>query len=122
MFEVGDKVNYIWISIRLVGGTLVSLICIRQTDLKSLIAYSSITHMGIVIGGLITLLYWGYCGSYTLMIAHGLCSSGLFCQANANDGLKENKFATVEFPTKNRKQFFIGRIDKLEADTCDMTV
>jgi NADH:ubiquinone oxidoreductase subunit 4 (chain M) len=37
---------------------------------------------GIVIGGLITLIYWGYCGSFTLMIAHGLCSSGLFCLAN----------------------------------------
>jgi NADH-ubiquinone oxidoreductase chain 4 len=26
--------------------------------------------------------YWGFCGSFTLMIAHGLCSSGLFCLAN----------------------------------------
>nr|UBN08884.1 NADH dehydrogenase subunit 4 [Panesthia obtusa] len=82
MLEIGVKMNYIWISISLVGGTLVSLICMRQTDLKSLIAYSSVAHMGIVIGGLMTLLYWGYCGSYTLMIAHGLCSSGLFCLAN----------------------------------------
>nr|AVN67314.1 NADH dehydrogenase subunit 4 [Blaberus discoidalis] len=78
----GLKMNYIWLSISLVGGTLVSLICLRQTDLKSLIAYSSVAHMGIVIGGLMTMLYWGYCGSYTLMIAHGLCSSGLFCLAN----------------------------------------
>nr|AVN68263.1 NADH dehydrogenase subunit 4 [Panesthia sp. Salganea] len=82
LLEIGVKMNYIWISISLVGGTLVSLICMRQTDLKSLIAYSSVAHMGIVIGGLMTLLYWGYCGSYTLMIAHGLCSSGLFCLAN----------------------------------------
>nr|YP_010946487.1 NADH dehydrogenase subunit 4 [Cyrtonotula maculosa]WGO57205.1 NADH dehydrogenase subunit 4 [Cyrtonotula maculosa] len=79
---LGMKFNYLWISISLVGGTLVSLICMRQTDLKSLIAYSSVAHMGIVIGGLMTLMYWGYCGSYTLMIAHGLCSSGLFCLAN----------------------------------------
>nr|WGO58102.1 NADH dehydrogenase subunit 4 [Rhabdoblatta saussurei] len=79
---LGMKFNYIWISISLVGGTLVSLICMRQTDLKSLIAYSSVAHMGIVIGGLMTLMYWGFCGSYTLMIAHGLCSSGLFCLAN----------------------------------------
>nr|AVN67303.1 NADH dehydrogenase subunit 4 [Blaberus sp. B007] len=78
----GISMNYIWLSISLVGGTLVSLICLRQTDLKSLIAYSSVAHMGIVIGGLMTMLYWGYCGSYTLMIAHGLCSSGLFCLAN----------------------------------------
>jgi NADH-ubiquinone oxidoreductase chain 4 len=60
----------------------VSLICIRQTDLKSLIAYSSVAHISIVIGGIITMSYWGLCGSFTLIIAHGLCSSGLFCLAN----------------------------------------
>nr|UOU85339.1 NADH dehydrogenase subunit 4 [Pollenia vagabunda] len=79
---VGLKFNYIWISISLVGGVLVSLICLRQTDLKALIAYSSVAHMGIVLAGLMTMTYMGICGSYTLMIAHGLCSSGLFCLAN----------------------------------------
>nr|YP_009144437.1 NADH dehydrogenase subunit 4 [Zeugodacus scutellatus]AKJ52225.1 NADH dehydrogenase subunit 4 [Zeugodacus scutellatus]AMB36291.1 NADH dehydrogenase subunit 4 [Zeugodacus scutellatus]ATG87350.1 NADH dehydrogenase subunit 4 [Zeugodacus scutellatus]WCB98458.1 NADH dehydrogenase subunit 4 [Zeugodacus scutellatus] len=78
----GIKYNYIWVSISLVGGVLISLVCLRQTDLKALIAYSSVAHMGIVLGGLMTLTYWGLCGSYTLMIAHGLCSSGLFCLAN----------------------------------------
>nr|QNE85370.1 NADH dehydrogenase subunit 4 [Paracoenia fumosa] len=79
---MGMKYNFIWISISLVGGFLVSLICLRQTDLKSLIAYSSVAHMGIVLAGLMTMTYWGLCGSYALMIAHGLCSSGLFCLAN----------------------------------------
>lgn len=78
----GIKYNYVWVRIRLVGGVLISLVCLRQTDLKALIAYSSVAHIGIVLGGLITLTYWGLCGSYTLMIAHGLCSSGLFCLAN----------------------------------------
>nr|YP_010693017.1 NADH dehydrogenase subunit 4 [Rhagoletis batava]WCB98146.1 NADH dehydrogenase subunit 4 [Rhagoletis batava]WCB98159.1 NADH dehydrogenase subunit 4 [Rhagoletis batava] len=78
----GIKHNYVWISISLIGGVLISLVCLRQTDLKALIAYSSVAHMGIVLGGLMTLTYWGLCGSYTLMIAHGLCSSGLFCLAN----------------------------------------
>nr|YP_010946500.1 NADH dehydrogenase subunit 4 [Diploptera punctata]WGO57218.1 NADH dehydrogenase subunit 4 [Diploptera punctata] len=82
LIKIGCKMNFVWVSISVVGGTLVSLVCMRQTDLKSLIAYSSVAHMGIVIGGLMTLTYWGYCGSYTLMIAHGLCSSGLFCLAN----------------------------------------
>nr|AAX76858.1 NADH dehydrogenase subunit 4 [Drosophila eugracilis] len=76
------KYSFIWISISLVGGVLVSLVCLRQTDLKALIAYSSVAHMGIVLAGLLTMTYWGLCGSYTLMIAHGLCSSGLFCLAN----------------------------------------
>nr|YP_010132037.1 NADH dehydrogenase subunit 4 [Periscepsia handlirschi]QQD89771.1 NADH dehydrogenase subunit 4 [Periscepsia handlirschi] len=79
---IGLKLNFIWISISLVGGILVSLICLRQTDLKSLIAYSSVAHMGIVLSGTMTLTYMGFCGSYALMIAHGLCSSGLFCLVN----------------------------------------
>nr|ASM82639.1 NADH dehydrogenase subunit 4 [Bittacus planus] len=82
LMSVGVKFNYFWIGISLVGGVLVSFICLRQTDLKSLIAYSSVAHMGIVLGGLMTLTYWGFCGAYVLMIAHGLCSSGLFCLAN----------------------------------------
>nr|AMH85378.1 NADH dehydrogenase subunit 4 [Winthemia rufopicta] len=79
---IGLKFNLIWITISLVGGVLVSLICLCQTDLKSLIAYSSVAHMGIVLSGLMTLTYTGICSSYTLMIGHGLCSSGLFCLAN----------------------------------------
>nr|AVN68113.1 NADH dehydrogenase subunit 4 [Carbrunneria paramaxi] len=82
LMSVGAKFNYFWISVSLVGGVIVSLVCMRQTDLKALIAYSSVAHMGIVIGGLMTMFYWGFCGSYVLMIAHGLCSSGLFCLAN----------------------------------------
>jgi NADH:ubiquinone oxidoreductase subunit 4 (subunit M) len=53
----------------LVGGLLVSLFCMRQTDLKSLIAYSSVAHIGIVIGGIMTMGYWGVCGYFALMIA-----------------------------------------------------
>ena len=40
LINVGAKLNFIWFSIRVVGGALVRLIYIRQTDLKSLIAYS----------------------------------------------------------------------------------
>nr|AMP43802.1 NADH dehydrogenase subunit 4 [Satanas sp. KW-2016] len=79
---LGVSFNFIWVGISLVGGVLVSLVCLRQVDLKSLIAYSSVAHMGIVLGGLMTLSYWGMSGAYTLMIGHGLCSSGLFCLAN----------------------------------------
>nr|QXT45664.1 NADH dehydrogenase subunit 4 [Cinygmina furcata] len=80
--SLGLKFNFIWIGISLVGGCLVSFICLRQTDLKALVAYSSVAHMGLVLGGLLTLNYWGVCGAFTLMIAHGLCSSGLFCLTN----------------------------------------
>nr|YP_009171482.1 NADH dehydrogenase subunit 4 [Stenopelmatus fuscus]AJW76312.1 NADH dehydrogenase subunit 4 [Stenopelmatus fuscus] len=79
---VGLSYNFVSVGISLVGGVLVSLVCLRQTDLKALIAYSSVAHMGIVLGGLMTLSNWGFGGSFALMIAHGLCSSGLFCLAN----------------------------------------
>ena len=74
--------NYFFISVSLVGGVIISLICLRQMDIKALIAYSSVAHMGIVLSGLLTLTYWGLRGAYILIIAHGLCSSGLFCLAN----------------------------------------
>nr|YP_010490430.1 NADH dehydrogenase subunit 4 [Poecilasma litum]UWM12916.1 NADH dehydrogenase subunit 4 [Poecilasma litum] len=62
----------------LLGGLAVSLICMRQVDLKSLIAYSSVSHMGLVMAGLGSWGMWGYVGSLYMCIAHGLCSSGLF--------------------------------------------
>nr|UHJ18730.1 NADH dehydrogenase subunit 4 [Pericoma sp. ZHK-2021] len=79
---MGLKFNIFWISISLFGGTLISLLCLYQSDLKSLIAYSSVAHMSIVISGLMTMSFWGMSGAYLLMISHGLCSSGLFCLAN----------------------------------------
>lgn len=79
---IGIRFSILFVRISLVGGLLVRLICLRQTDLKLLIAYSSVAHIGIVLGGIITFNYWGFCGSYIIIIAHGLCSSGLFCLAN----------------------------------------
>lgn len=66
----------------MVGGVLVRLICLRQTDIKALIAYSSVAHIGLVLGGISTLSVWGLSGAVVVMIGHGLCSSGLFCLAN----------------------------------------
>nr|UUF67575.1 NADH dehydrogenase subunit 4 [Tenodera aridifolia brevicollis] len=82
LMSIGMMINVFWLSISLVGGFLVSLMCLRQVDMKSLIAYSSVAHMGLVIGGLMTLNVWGFYMTFVLMIAHGLCSSGLFCLAN----------------------------------------
>nr|YP_009564662.1 NADH dehydrogenase subunit 4 [Macrohaltica subplicata]QAY82011.1 NADH dehydrogenase subunit 4 [Macrohaltica subplicata] len=74
--------NTWFISLSLVGGSMVSLICIRQSDMKSLIAYSSVSHMSLVLSGLLTLNYLGIWGALLMMLAHGLCSSGLFCLVN----------------------------------------
>nr|YP_025943.1 NADH dehydrogenase subunit 4 [Ophiura luetkenii]AAO65635.1 NADH dehydrogenase subunit 4 [Ophiura luetkenii] len=64
------------------GGILTSLICITQTDLKSLIAYSSVSHMSFMIAGVSTGTEWGIKASIVIMIAHGIVSSALFALAN----------------------------------------
>nr|AJM70184.1 NADH dehydrogenase subunit 4 [Alpheus lobidens] len=79
---VGLSFSWVWVSLGVVGGVLVSLICLRQTDIKALIAYSSVAHMGLVLAGVGTLSAWGYSGAVVVMVGHGLCSSGLFCLAN----------------------------------------
>ena len=71
LFKFGFRFGVVWISLSLVGGLFVSLFCMRQTDLKSLIAYSSVAHINMVIGGVMTLRYWGVCRSFALMVAYG---------------------------------------------------
>nr|YP_010596157.1 NADH dehydrogenase subunit 4 [Catamiarus brevipennis]WAJ48489.1 NADH dehydrogenase subunit 4 [Catamiarus brevipennis] len=82
IYSYSVNYNYIWIGLSLYGSVLVGILCLFQVDIKSLIAYSSVAHMGLVICGIMSLNYWGLCGSLVLMIGHGLCSSGLFCLAN----------------------------------------
>nr|YP_009926442.1 NADH dehydrogenase subunit 4 [Lysmata amboinensis]QNH68785.1 NADH dehydrogenase subunit 4 [Lysmata amboinensis] len=80
--HVSGVFTWFWVSLGLVGGVVVSLMCLRQTDMKSLIAYSSVAHMGMVLCGLMLFNCWGFGGAVVVMIGHGLCSSGLFCLAN----------------------------------------
>nr|YP_011004271.1 NADH dehydrogenase subunit 4 [Frontopsylla diqingensis]WPS93646.1 NADH dehydrogenase subunit 4 [Frontopsylla diqingensis] len=76
------NLNSLMMSMSVLGATLVGFICLNQSDLKVMIAYSSVVHMGLTLGGIFTLSSWGLEGAYILMIAHGLCSSGMFCLAN----------------------------------------
>nr|YP_009117108.1 NADH dehydrogenase subunit 4 [Himantura microphthalma]AHG99773.1 NADH dehydrogenase subunit 4 [Himantura microphthalma] len=66
------------------GIIMTSSTCLRQTDLKSMIAYSSVSHMGLVAAAILIQTPWSFAGAITLMIAHGLISSTLFCLANTN--------------------------------------
>nr|UXB59195.1 NADH dehydrogenase subunit 4 [Cottus confusus] len=78
------ELSYPFIVFALWGVIMTGSICLRQTDLKSLIAYSSVSHMGLVVGGILIQTPWGFSGALILMIAHGLASSALFCLANTN--------------------------------------
>nr|ACR55969.1 NADH dehydrogenase subunit 4 [Lichanura trivirgata] len=64
------------------GAVLANLTCLQQTDLKSLIAYSSISHMGLVMAAITIQTPWALAGAMALMIAHGFTSSTMFCLAN----------------------------------------
>jgi len=55
-----------------------SLLAWRQSDLKAMIAYSSISHMGLVLLGIATLNKTGLLGAVLQMTAHGLVAGGLF--------------------------------------------
>nr|YP_004123553.1 NADH dehydrogenase subunit 4 [Cynoglossus abbreviatus]ACT80252.1 NADH dehydrogenase subunit 4 [Cynoglossus abbreviatus]AFB71295.1 NADH dehydrogenase subunit 4 [Cynoglossus abbreviatus] len=81
---ISNNMTYPFITLALWGIIMTGLICLQQMDLKSLIAYSSVGHMGLVVGGIMTQTSWGYSGALILMIAHGLTSSALFCLANIN--------------------------------------
>nr|YP_009673886.1 NADH dehydrogenase subunit 4 [Amblyomma javanense]QDC21274.1 NADH dehydrogenase subunit 4 [Amblyomma javanense] len=71
-----------FISISIWGSVMISIFCLYQIDIKSLIAYSSVCHMGVILGGLMSMNILSSMGALILMIGHGLCSSGLFCMAN----------------------------------------
>nr|YP_010381717.1 NADH dehydrogenase subunit 4 [Augilina tetraina]UDL72092.1 NADH dehydrogenase subunit 4 [Augilina tetraina] len=87
--------GFIFIGLSLWGCILISMICLIQSDLKMLIAYSSVCHMSLVIIGLFTMSSCGLLGSLILMIGHGFVSSGLFFLV----GIVYNQF--------NSRSFFI---------------
>ena len=67
----------------LIGLALVSLIyggvlAWRQSDLKAMIAYSSVSHMGVVLVGIAALNVAGLTGAVMQMVAHGLVAGALF--------------------------------------------
>ena len=61
-----------------VGIVYAALICWVQTDVKKLIAYSSVSHMGFAVLGLIALNPIGLQGSVYYMLSHGFATGGLF--------------------------------------------
>ena len=69
---------------------IASWVAFRQIDTKKIIAYSSISHMGLGFLGLFSNNIYGLAGSIFLMICHGFVSSGLFFTA----GLLYERFYT----------------------------
>ncbi|MFK8040534.1 MAG: NuoM family protein [Rickettsiaceae bacterium] len=69
--------NYVLI-LSVISVIYASFVALEQTDMKKMIAYSSIAHMGYVTGGIFSLKISGINGAIFQMISHGLISSALF--------------------------------------------
>jgi NADH-quinone oxidoreductase subunit M len=72
---------YIFIGLGLAGVIYGSIVALRQNDLKKLLAYSSLAHVGLIAAGIYTLTLDGLRGAVLQMIAHGFVVVGLFFAA-----------------------------------------
>nr|YP_010535293.1 NADH dehydrogenase subunit 4 [Megacopta horvathi]UYA97780.1 NADH dehydrogenase subunit 4 [Megacopta horvathi] len=97
--------SYVFVIIGLFSSVMVGLLCLYQVDIKSLIAYSSVAHMGLVICGIMTCNIYGYIGSFVLILGHAFCSSALFCLANI---LYERTHSRSLFINKGMLSFMPG--------------
>lgn len=74
-----SSVGLVIVAIRIWGGFLARCICLRQIDIKALVAYRSVAHMGIVSSGFILDSSWGTSRAIITILAHGFSRSALFC-------------------------------------------
>lgn len=82
-FSTGSFSIIIFLSIfSFFGGIVIGSLCLRQVDLKNLIAYSSVVHIGPVLGSLFLINFIGLLGGCWMIFSHGLCSSCLFFLLN----------------------------------------
>ncbi|MDY0989225.1 NADH-quinone oxidoreductase subunit M [Flavobacterium sp. CFBP9031] len=72
---------YIFIGLGIAGVIYGSIVALRQKDLKKLLAYSSLAHVGLIAAGSYTLTLDGLRGAVLQMIAHGFVVVGLFFAA-----------------------------------------
>lgn len=75
-------IYYIIISIASIGAIITNILCLRQTDLKSLIAYSSVGHIRLLIIGVISNSKIGQYGRLIIILTHGITSSYIFFLSN----------------------------------------
>jgi NADH-quinone oxidoreductase subunit M len=66
------------IALSVIGIIYGGFVCLSQTDMKKLIAYSSVAHMGFVTLGIFTFTLYGFAGAMLQMLNHGITTGGLF--------------------------------------------
>nr|YP_009179471.1 NADH dehydrogenase subunit 4 [Cypridopsis vidua]AJY78610.1 NADH dehydrogenase subunit 4 [Cypridopsis vidua] len=112
--KVFNLYSYWLVVLGLIGGLLVSFVCFIQVDMKSLVAYSSVVHMGILLSGVSSLSFIGFEGALALMLGHGIVSSGLFYLVGVNydrvhsRSLMINKGMMILFPSMTIMWFILS--------------
>jgi len=71
-----------FVTVLIWGAVLSRSIALRQRDIKSLVAYSSIAHMGVILSGMFCFSSVSVKGALIVMLGHGFCSSALFYLVN----------------------------------------
>lgn len=89
------KFNKIILYLRIFGSIIIRILCIRQVDLKILVAYSSVVHIGLILSRIITFLNFSIKGRYIIIISHGLCSSGLFFLVNLCYSIRNRRLILI---------------------------
>nr|YP_009000599.1 NADH dehydrogenase subunit 4 [Lutraria rhynchaena]CDL72586.1 NADH dehydrogenase subunit 4 [Lutraria rhynchaena] len=81
MSMYSNKVLMMVISFSIWGGFLSCLVSMTQSDVKSIIAYSSVSHMSMVIASILSCYPSGKFGGECMMFTHGICSPCMFALA-----------------------------------------
>jgi NADH-quinone oxidoreductase subunit M len=76
--DASKELAWLMIALSLIAVIYIGLIALVQTDMKKLIAYSSISHMGFVTLGFFVFNAYGVEGGLVQMISHGFVSAALF--------------------------------------------
>nr|YP_010826676.1 NADH dehydrogenase subunit 4 [Crassostrea talonata]UOU85757.1 NADH dehydrogenase subunit 4 [Crassostrea talonata] len=86
-----EKFGIFAIASSLFGSVFGAVMCARQTDVKKLIAYSSVSHMAFPVIGLFSCTEVGLTGAYIMLVSHGFISSGLFVLCGINSELVHSR-------------------------------
>ena len=76
--EAAEYYAWIFISLGVIGIIYGALVAMVQPDIKKLVAYSSVSHMGYIIIGLFVMNSYGVNGSLYQMLNHGISTGALF--------------------------------------------
>ena len=101
LFKFNASMWDFFLSYSFFGALVCAIICLAQADLKSLVAYSSVSHMGVIVGGIFLNSLVGLKGFIIIILRHAFCSSALFFLVNFN------------YERTSRRQVLISRLFSL---------